>query len=285
MLYYIQSGATPLCIPLCKVGDNKLDTTLEKTLELFVPIDIEDSIAKSNDRQDEKNWYVCGFASTPDLDLQQDIVSPPGIDIGYFKKHGWINYEHKQDTEYIIGVPTDNCYVDFNKGLYVEAMLFKDSKYAQDMWSLAQAIRKSDCNRRLGFSIEGGVRRRNERDPRVIEELVIKNVALTTHPANPEATWEFFTKSFETGHGITPETQVDGGALRAESLASSIVQLSYLYKETNKDTIDSLWKEVNSILTKNGYSDRETAQLVLQLSKGTSLEEAQQFINGKEQKG
>lgn len=251
-------------------------------MNLFVPLDIENSIRKSNEANDDKNWYVCGYASTPALDFQHDIVQPSGIDISYFKEHGWINYEHKNDAEFVIGVPTDNCYVDFQKGLYVEAMLFKDSKYAQDMWKLATDIKKSGAPRQLGFSIEGGIRKRNQQDNRIIDDMVVRNVALTTNPANPEATWEYFMKSFETGHGTTPDTQVDGGALRAESLARAISTLTYAYKISSPTEYTAMWKEVGEYLEKTGRNKQESAQIMLQLSRGISRQDAMEFITRKE---
>ncbi|MCC9083668.1 hypothetical protein LOS22_14600 [Enterococcus faecium] len=87
----------------------------------------------------------------------------------------------------------------------------KESKYAQSMWQLANTIQKSGISRQLGFSIEGAVTSRNARDNRIIEGVAIRNVALTTHPANPQATWETLVKSWTTGYGITPETQTDAG--------------------------------------------------------------------------
>lgn len=251
----------------------------EVKMNIFVPIDIESSLKKSKDTEGGENWYVRGFASTPSLDLQGDIVQPSGIDIEYFKNYGWINYEHQQDARYAVGTPTDKCYVDFENGLFVEAVLFKDNPYAQEMWNLAQSVDKSGIDRKLGFSIEGAIRKRNENDSRVIEDLVIKNVALTKSPANPNATWEFFMKSWTTGHEINPEKQTDSGALRRESLAHAITNLTWTYQMSDPKELNSIWKDVGEYLDASKRSTPESAVIMLQLARGISREQAQKFVN------
>lgn len=261
--------------------------TSETKCNIFVPIDIEGSVAKSND-SDDGEWYVQGFATTPDLDLQGDIVSPDGIDASYFMTKGWINYEHKQDAEYLIGVPTDNCYVDVRKGLFVEARLLKDNKYARSMWELAKTIQKSGINRQLGFSIEGAVISRSSRDSRIIEGVAIRNVALTTHPANPQATWETLVKSWTTGHGTTPETQVDAGALRREmftedisNLTSAIKAVAKLYNLPSKEK-EFVLREVAKSFD-DEKSNMDLGAIVLQLGRGVSLQQATDFIESRKE--
>lgn len=251
----------------------------EIKMNIFVPIDIESSLQKSKDTEGGENWYVRGFASTPHLDLQGDIVQPSGIDIEYFKNYGWVNYEHQQDAKYAIGTPTEKCYVDFEQGLFVEAMLFKDNPYAQEMWELAKSVDKSGSDRKLGFSIEGSIRKRNQNDSRIIEDLVIKNIALTKSPANPNATWEFFMKSWTTGHDINPATQSDAGALRRESLAHSITNLTWTYKLADAGELDRVWQDVGTYLDSSKRSTPESAVIMLQLARGISRVDAQKFVD------
>lgn len=252
-------------------------------LEVFLPIDFKESVKKSKDDEEgKKHRYICGFASTGSKDLQGDTILPSGINIDYFVKHGWINYEHNNDAEFIIGVPTENCYVDPEKGLYVEAMLLDNNKYAEDMWNLAEAIHKSGVNRKLGFSIEGGGKR-SKIDPGVIEGIVITNVALTVRPVNTEATWEHFMKSWTTGSGISPETQVDAGALRKESLASAITTLSSALKIKDDKERSELWKSTVQMLDESDRTSEEIAIVVLQLSRGLSYLDAFKYL--KESKG
>lgn len=247
-------------------------------MNIFIPIDINSSIRKSNEEGKGEQWFVRGFASTPDLDLQGDIVQPSGIDIEYFKSSGWINYEHQQDAKFAIGVPTDNCYIDFQKGLFVEAQLFQDNPYAQEMWELANSIQKSGIDRRLGFSIEGGIRKRNDRDNRIVEDLVIRNVAITKNPANPHATWETFMKSWTTGHEINPEKQVDASALRVEHIAQAITNLTWTYKEGDPTKVKQTWDGVAKYLDASNRTNAECGIIMLQLSKGISRKDAEEFI-------
>lgn len=260
-----------------------MEESFNQEMKLFVPIDIAKSIEKSNESGEDGDWYIAGYASTPTLDLQGEIVQPSGIDIGYFVENGWINYEHKNDAEYIIGAPTQKCYVDFNKGLYVEAKLMKNNKWAKDMWDLANSIQKSGIDRKLGFSIEGGIRRRNSNNNKIIEEMVVSNIALTTHPANTEATWEVFMKSWETGHGITPETQVNAGALRKEELARALNTLTYLYKIDNLQESHDVWKGIGEYLDGAERTSPETAVIMLQLARGISRKEAENFVNNRKE--
>lgn len=240
----------------------------------FVPMDL----AKSVSTEDDTNEFsmVRGWASTPEMDLQQEIVNPQGIDIEYFKKHGYINYEHQSDN--IIGVPTENCYVDVNKGLYLEAKLFKDNEYVVKMMNLAENLEKTNSGRRLGFSIEGAVKSRNANDNRIIDEVIISAVALTSHPANPGATWESFMKSFMTGHGVAPENQVDAGALRRESIASSISNLTYTTSLQDISKRNDIWNDVVDYMTSNNKLGYEESVVTLQLAKGLSRKDAENAV-------
>lgn len=252
----------------------------EVKMNVFVPLDIEGSIKKSDDTSGD--WYVRGYATTPDLDMQGDIISPEGIDISYFKQTGYINSEHNQGPHFQVGVPTDNCFVDANKGLFIEAKLFKENEYAKGFWGLASNILKSGINRKLGFSIEGKIRKRDTNDNRVIKELLITNVALTKNPANPYATWETFMKSIHTGHDINPETQAGGEALRHEQLATAITHLAWAYKNKDTDTVKDLWDNTLKHLDTIDRLDENSAIIVLQASRGLSRKDAVDFINRKE---
>lgn len=209
------------------------------------------------------------------MDLQGDIVDPDGLDISHFIREGWVNYEHQQGEEYRIGAPTDKTYIDKNIGLYVEAKLNKSNPHAQSVWNLANNIAKSGIDRKLGFSIEGMAKERDKTDPRIIRKASITNIALTTSPANPNATWETFMKSFLTGHGTTPETQTDAAALRTESFAQNLYNLSFAYKNLGEpQEFDKVWREVGGYLDSMDRYTPESAVMFLQLFKGYSRSDA-----------
>lgn len=191
-----------------------------------------------------------------------------------------INYEHKQDAEYKVGAPTDKSYIDMNRGLFVEAILFKDNKYAQSMWELANSLDKEGINRNLGFSIEGFVNKRNEKNKNIIEDIVIRNVAITTNPANTEATWEsFVAKTWTTGTETNPEKLEDASALRVETLAEAITVLTTQMKNLKKEEKEESWKEVAKYLDKSEKTNRDNGILLLQLSKGITREEASRYMD------
>lgn len=267
-------------------------TQKEDKFNIVVPIDIGDSLSKSEERNDGE-WYVQGYATTPDLDLQGDIVLPTGVDTSYFMTKGFINYEHKSDAEFIIGVPTDNSYVDLKKGLFVEAKLFPDNQHAQAMWNLAHMIQKAESNRTLGFSIEGAVIARDDFDKRVIKEVAIQNVALTTHPANPEATWETLVKSWATGHSVDPNNHTGSASLRRAPLSSTVTDLtnavrivSQFYGMYSDEEKDYVIREVNNNLEHEADKSKEDyGQVVLQLFGGASYDDAWQFLHGTSENG
>lgn len=143
------------------------------------------------------------------------------------------------------------------------------------MLDLAEKLEKSGSGRKLGFSIEGAVKKRNVNDNRVIDEVTITGVALVKNPANPEATWESFVKSFLTGHGTTPETQTDAGALRRESLASSITNLTYVTKIKDLKKFNDTWNNIVEDLNKSNQMGYEESIITLQLAKGLSRKDAE----------
>ncbi|MCC9083669.1 hypothetical protein LOS22_14605 [Enterococcus faecium] len=48
---------------------------MQEKYNIFVPIDVAGSVEKSEQANDGE-WYVQGYATTPDLDLQGDIILP-----------------------------------------------------------------------------------------------------------------------------------------------------------------------------------------------------------------
>ncbi|UGO49153.1 putative prohead [Bacillus phage vB_BanH_Emiliahah] len=250
---------------------------LTNKVNLFVPIDLEESISKSNEDPSGKSWCLRGYATTPDLDLQDDIVDPRGIDISHLITHGYLNYEHYQGEEYKIGVPTEGTHVD-DVGLYVEGKLYKNNPYAKSIWNLATNIQKSGIDRKIGFSIEGFARARDKSDPRIIKSTYVTNVAVTTNPANPNAVWDAFMKSFQVGYAMTPEESIGVAALNPDSLARSLYNLSWALKETDQEEFKDVWGEVGNYLDAMGRYTDDSAILFLQISKGYSRDQAKEVI-------
>lgn len=241
------------------------------------------------------NWYIAGTASDPTRDWDGESVDPKGIDITYLMKQGKINYEHNNNLDHIIGEPTENTRLEPN-GLYVEAMLYKDSKLANDAWNLANAMKKSNAKRSLGFSIEGFAKK-NPNDPSKLDRVRVTNVAVTANPANPDATWETFTKSVSLNSSIAKEfQQIDGtsdedisyvvdpnnmhgiSSLKKENIPKAINYLTYVSQNKNKD---ELLNYAQKELDKKGLLNDSAKKLILHLGRGLSSDEASKFL-GKE---
>lgn len=236
--------------------------------KFFVEADID--VFKSE--KDGKR-LIQGYASTPAQDRQGESLVQKGLDISDFVNHGYLNYDH--DNSVILGYPTSGTHID-EKGLWVEGELLKGIEMADKIWELALSLKKSNAPRKLGFSVEGKVL---ERKGSQIVKAKIYNCAITPNPVNTEATWEAVVKSFtvskalEAGYGTSPETQVDGGALRAESLDSSVRNLASNLDDHN------YWSKVRNSLANGETVDKNTMVVYLQLSKGLSRKQALDILS------
>lgn len=241
-------------------------------------INAEADLEKS---EKEGKRIIQGYASTPDEDRQGESLVQKGLDISDFLNFGYFNYDH--DNTHILGYPTGNTRVD-DSGLWVEGELLKGVELSDRIWELALALRKSNGKRKLGFSVEGKVLER--KDNRIVKAKIY-NCAITPNPVNTQATWEAVVKSFrpendidkslEAGFATSPETQVDGGALRTESIEKELKVLAY-----NLDNVD-YWQKVKSNLANGETISNKEMVAYLQLSKGLSRSQAYKIINSFQQ--
>ena len=161
--------------------------TTEDTFEFWVPAQKID-VSKGGKKDDGRRW-IRGVASTNSRDLQNEIVDQKGIDLSYFLKHGYFNDDHKDGTEYKVGEPTEAKVT--KDGLWVKGFLYKDKKAADDIWEHLNSLESSSARRKLGFSIQGKVKRR---DGNTIKECWIQDIAITPAPVNT-TTWAEIAKS------------------------------------------------------------------------------------------
>jgi len=257
----------------------------ENKLNIFLPIDAELTEKSNNNRnsdKDDNSVIVAGWASTPKFDFQGETVDPLGIDDSYFKDQGWIDYEHDKDN--IIGYPTENTFTDSKRGLFVEAKLFKNNKYVKSLMDLINNLKETGSSRKLGFSIEGFINKRDENKPSIIRNIQITGIAVTKNPANPEATWETVQKSYYSGltagYGVTPDTQVDGGALKVESMLGSMNNISTMLSsaDANPELFKQLGDQLANIIDDNQNSSPMLSQLYLQIFEGLSRDEAHDLL-------
>lgn len=164
----------------------------ESAFGFFVPIDL----VKAEEAKSRR--LIRGIASTESIDLQGERVIQGGMDLAYFRDHGWINDEHEKVK---VGAPTDARVT--KAGLWIEGQLLDGLEpvhkggcicppcRADYWWGFLQSIEKSGVNRRVGFSIEGKVLRRSAN---AIVKCWVRNVAITDSPIQTE-TWAEIAKS------------------------------------------------------------------------------------------
>jgi hypothetical protein len=150
-----------------------------------------DNFIKSEDKKNGR-IYVEGIISTENEDAQGEIMRQSGMDFSYFKKRGYINNEHKQGAENMLGAPTELKSMKY-KGVpatFMKGYLFADNPKVQEIITSMNAMKAADCDRGLGFSVEGAVIERDKNNPNIITKSKILNVSLVASPANPDATLE-----------------------------------------------------------------------------------------------
>lgn len=240
-----------------------------------LPVDI----VKSEDGESEEEWRIGGYASTSTEDRQGDEIVQKGLDITDFVDYGWFNLDHRNDI--ILGYPDKNkCHVD-NKGFYVEGTLLKGIDAAKNLWQTAVELKRSGAPRKLGFSVEGKVLKRNALGK--IVKAKIYNVAITANPVNPTCTWDALVKSFtpeaddvdkalEAGYGDS-----SGSDLIPESLDSAFKTLSYVIgdDEESKSYMEALKSRLKN------RTDINKSELILyyQLTKGLSFDDSLSLVN------
>lgn len=142
-----------------------------------------------------KERRIAGIISTEHKDQQDEVVLQRGLDFGPFLRAGWINDNHSRDTAGVIGYPikVEKTTHNGKPATSMEGYLLPDFGPADAIWDLANSLQKTD--RRLGFSIEGKVRRRTGSDGKVIAEALVRNVAVTNCPVNTQTGLDVIAKS------------------------------------------------------------------------------------------
>ncbi len=164
---------------------------------------------------------IGGIVSTDHMDRQQEVLLADGLDFSPFLKGGFFNDNHDKSTDALVGYPTKaelRELPDGHKGWYVEGYMLKGSDRADRLWDLAQALQKSD--RKLGFSVEGGIVERDPNEPTTVRKAVVREVAITRCPVNTETSLSVLAKSLAAGHavadpGVAPG---EGFPLRVEAM-------------------------------------------------------------------
>ena len=149
---------------------------------------IGNDFIKSADK-DNGRIYVEGIISTENEDAQGEVMVQKGMDFSYFKKRGYINFEHAQGPINMIGSPVELKSMKYKgtNATWMKGFLFSDNPKVQEIMTSVNAMKAADCDRGLGFSVEGAVIERDKNNPNIITKSKILNVSLVASPANPDS--------------------------------------------------------------------------------------------------
>lgn len=240
----------------------------EETFECWVPAQAVISKGGKNGADKTGKRWIQGIASTSARDLQGEIVDQQGIDFSYFIKHGYFNNDHKPGFENKVGQPTE-CRITKN-GLWVKGFLFENHKVADSIWELMHALDSSSANRKIGFSIQGKVKRRVGSG---IKECWIQDIAVTPAPVNT-TTWAEIAKSLSAeqwdinkGDNVS-DNQEENEEKAVTAGGSPLVPESLHSKETEDRTSKSLTFEeaVAHVRSVEPGLDQESAESVAKIA-------------------
>lgn len=177
---------------------------------------------------DGKDRRIGGIVSTDHLDQQSETLIQEGLDFAPFLKGGWFNDNHDKSTDALLGYP-DKAFMktlpDGRRGWYVEGYLLKGTEKADRIWDLANALQKTD--RRLGFSVEGQVLDRDPTNPKNVRHAVVREVAITRSPVNPNTELLVLAKSLSAGSGPAAKNTPLTGIGAAQALSPQSIEAAH----------------------------------------------------------
>lgn len=168
------------------------------------------------------DWVIEGIASNGGEDQEGDTILPDGADYSYFLDRGFLKWEHGNKPDQFIGEPFEAKVTP--EGLFIRCRLYPHMELAQKAVQAMEGLKKSNAKRRMGFSIEGSVLKRDEVNPKKILKAIIRNVVLTMNPVN-QHTWADLAKSFsgldslefsldeQASKSLDTGTAMDGGII------------------------------------------------------------------------
>lgn len=173
-----------------------LDRGIDSSSQCSIPFKLElpFEVWEKSGADPSKRRRIGGVISTTKTDRQGEVVLQRGLDFTEFLSNGWFNDNHSKETTGIIGYPEMVKKVTHNgrPGHYVEGYLLENFEASDKIWDLANSLQKT--NRRLGFSVEGAITRRED-NGRTIAEAKVRNVAITSCPVNTDTGLEVLAKS------------------------------------------------------------------------------------------
>lgn len=174
---------------------NEMPFTFEVPITVFEKASAEEG----------KQRRIGGIISTESPDRHGEVVLQEGLDFGEFLANGWFNDNHSKETDGIVGYPESvqrykkgerlpSGDIARVNGTWAEGYLL-DTNRADRLWELGQALQKT--KRRLGFSVEGGIQKRQGRLRKTIAKAKVRNVAVTNCPVNTDSRLNILAKSLQ----------------------------------------------------------------------------------------
>jgi len=188
-----------------------------KQLDMPFRVELPVSMFEKADAPEGKRRRIGGIISTDKTDLQKETVNQSGLDFDPFLANGWFNDNHSKTTTGVLGYPE---YVKrFAKGQklpdgetakrncnWSEGYLLDNWEPADKIWKLGQSLKGT--GRKLGFSLEGSVRQRENYDGKKVVKAVVRNVAVTNCPINDDSELQCLEKSLTAIENM-PANQID----------------------------------------------------------------------------
>jgi hypothetical protein len=142
-------------------------------------------------KDDEKETIdIEGIATTEHQDSAGEIILQDGIDWSYCLKNGAFNYDHQNEPRFIVGAPQSVNRIKHRgkNATSIKGILYAKKQIVKDLVENYKAMKSAGDIRQLGFSIEGQVLARDNKNPHIITRAKVLNVSLTHQPCNTEAT-------------------------------------------------------------------------------------------------
>jgi hypothetical protein len=160
----------------------------QDTFRCWVPFDL----IEKGDEPNTGLGHISGIASSETMDADGDVIVQAGIDWSLFTSKGLLTYEHPFGVQNIVGEPRKVELTEVNgvPATKVDAALYLTDPLGKSIHGKSSAMRKAGGNRRLGYSIEGHVIKRNPDDPHKVEKSRVKTIAVTAFPKNDDSWFE-----------------------------------------------------------------------------------------------
>lgn len=181
--------------------------------ELPFDFEVPVSVFEKADAEAGKQRRIGGLISTESRDRHKEVLLQRGLDFEPFSTTGWYNDNHDKKTGGIVGYPEvvksfaagttlPNGKTTKTAGTWAEGYLLETPR-ATEIWDLGKALQKT--GRSLGFSVQGGIHRRRDADPRTVTKATVRHVAVTGCPVNTDSQLEILAKSLEAVEAAEPD--------------------------------------------------------------------------------